>query len=192
MKERKPMHISMQYFAEPADPTPTDPPADPKPADPKPAGDPATDPATDPKKDPPADPPAKTFSQEDMDTAVSKAVEKLKQEQANAKDYDKMTPEQKVAYLEAERNNSKLFEFARSEAVKAKLPAEAFEFLKGKDEAEITSKITAFKTMFDSAVQTGVEARFKETGYDPSKSQTPPSTTGDTFESAVADALNIK
>lgn len=192
MKERKPMHISMQYFAEPANP-PADPPADPL-ADPKtdPAVDPKTDPATDPKKDPPADPPAKTLTQKDVDTAVANAVAKIKQDQANAKDYDKMTPEQKVAYLEHERNNSKLTEFARLEAVKSKLPAEAFEFLKGKDEAEITSKVTTFKTMFDLAVQTGVEARFKETGYDPSKSQTPPSTTGDTFESAVADALNIK
>jgi len=103
-----------------------------------------------------------------------------------------MTPEQKVAFLEAERADAKLLDFARGEITKAGLPVESLSFLKGKDEAETTSRITAFKTMYDTAVQAAVEARFKSAGYDPATSTVTPNTTGDTLESAVQGALNLK
>ena len=46
--------------------------------------------------------------------------------------------------------------------------------------------------MYDTAVQTAVEARFKSAGYDPATSTVTPSSAGDTLESAIAGALNLK
>ena len=82
-----------------------------------------------------------------------------------------------------ERADAKLLDFARGEITKAGLPVESLSFLKGKDEAETASRVTAFKTMYDTAVQAAVEARFKSAGYDPAKSSEPPASTGDTLES---------
>lgn len=169
---------------------PADPPADPKPADPAPADPKPADPPADPN---PADP-AKTFTQKEYDDAVTSAataaVEKYMKEQANAKDYDKMTPEQKVAYLESQAKDRKLSDFARDEISKAGLPADALAFLKGSDEADTTTKVQAFKTMYEAAVQIGVDARFKSAGYDPVSGK-PVTSSEETLAGAVEAALKI-
>lgn len=163
-------------------------------ADPAPAVDPTPAPVADSASASDSKPtePTKAFTQADIDDALSVAIAKLKQEEANSKDYEKMTPEQKVAFLEAERADTKLSDFARGEITKASLPVETLPFLKGKDEAETTSRITSFKTIYDTAVQTAVEARFKSAGYDPAISTVKLNSAGDTLESAIAGALNLK
>lgn len=149
-----------------------------------------------PPADPPAqgNPPPKTFTQKDVDdaatTAATAAVEKYIKEQANAKDYDKMTPEQKVAYLETQEKDRKLSDFARDEISKAKLPNESLAFLKGSDEADTTAKVQAFKTMYEAAVQAGVDERFKSNGYNPSIGTPASSAPADSLEAAIAAEIS--
>lgn len=174
----------------PADPALADPkPADPAPADPKPA-DPAP---ADPKPADP-DPTPATFTKKQVDdataAAATAAIEKYIKDQANAKDYDKMTPEQKVAYLESQEKDRKLSDFARDEISKAKLPTESLTFLKGSDEADTTAKVQAFKTMYEAAVQAGVDERFKSKGYDVTIGTPASSVPADSLEAAIAAELS--
>lgn len=188
MEKNNPMRISMQYFAEPA--------ADPQPAvgadgaatDPSAANaDPAVAKAEEAK---PVAAPEKTHTQADIDAAVEAALAKAKQEAENAKDYDKMTPEQKVAYLEAERNSTKLADFARAEIAKAELPVECIDFVKGKDETDTAARIQSFKAMFSTAVQSGVDKRFKDSGYEPQAGRAPTSLSGtNSLADAIAEVL---
>lgn len=46
------------------------------------------------------------------------------------------------------------------------------DFVMGEDETEIDSKVKAFKELFDKAVATAVDKRFKEGGYTPKKGET--------------------
>lgn len=46
------------------------------------------------------------------------------------------------------------------------------DFVMGTDETEITSKVKAFKELFDKAVTAEVNKRFKEAGYTPKKGET--------------------
>lgn len=67
--------------------------------------------------------------------------------------------------------------------------------MKGKDLEETRERLQAFQDLVGRAVQAGVEARFRETGYTPrtggSSPGSPPST-GDPFRDAVSQALNLK
>ena len=140
-----------------------------------------------------SEPAAQTFSKADVDGAVQAALSKFKQEQENSKDYDKMTPEQKVAHLEAQMADKTLSELAVKKLGEAGLSAECLPFIKGKDEADTTGKITAFKTMYDAAVQAGIEKRFKDNGYNPNVGSTkqPTGSTGNSLEDAIAESLNL-
>lgn len=175
----------------------TPPAADPASTVTPPASDPAVLPATDPKPDGDAKstPTAPTLTQADVDKAVSDAIEKFKAEQANAKDYDKMTAEQKVAYLEQAAKDRALQDFTANHLSEIKLPKEFASFLKGTDEEDTKKRAADFKTAYDAAVQAGVEARFKESGYEPGKTSGAGSSSlmgADTLAGAVSAALNLK
>lgn len=136
-----------------------EPPVPANPADPAVPADPATEAK-------PAEA-AKSFTQQDMDTAVQTALTKFKQEQENAKDFDKMTPEQKVTYLQAQMADKALSESAVKKLGEAGLPTDFVALVKGKDEADTEARIQTLKNQYDSAVQAGVEKRFKDNGYTP-------------------------
>lgn len=116
---------------------------------------------------PAADPPAKTYTDAELAAARAEAVTEYQKHLEEAKDYDKMTPEEKVTYLEAQRETDKLTQMATAKLAAQELPVELLEFVRGKDEADIDTKIKAVKTIIDKTAQTGVEKRFKDNGYLP-------------------------
>lgn len=125
---------------------------------------------TPPKKE--ADPskaeePPKTYTDADLETARQKAVEEYKRHLQEATDYNKMTPEEKVAHLEKQMAEEKLARYTADALVKAGTDASLAVFVKGADEKDTDDRVKAFKEVFDKAVQAGVEARFKGIGYTP-------------------------
>ena len=177
----------------------------------------ATPPASDPAQTPPAADPAQTppetvpksegekkdgttgattasLTQTDVDKAVSEAIAKYKQEQENSKDYNKMTAEQKVAYLEQAAKDRTLQDFTAKHLEESKIPKEFASFLKGADENDTKKRAADFKAVYEAAVQAGVEARFKASGYEPGRSSSAPAGTSelDTLESAISAAINLK
>lgn len=137
----------------------------------------------------------KTFSQADIDSAVKAAVETYKQEQESVKDYNKMSPEQKVAYLEAQAEERKMKDFTVGHLKEQNLPSEFASFLQGKDENETKVKTADFKAAYEKAIQEAVVKRFKENGYQPSAGNTATSAasvSADTLEAAIAEKLNLK
>ncbi|MFV0497482.1 MAG: DUF4355 domain-containing protein [Candidatus Fimivivens sp.] len=145
----------------PADPTP--------PAATPPATPAATPPATPPAATPPATatPPAKTFSEADVTAAKEAAIAEYKKHLEEAKDYEKMTPEEKVAYLEAQRADDKLSAYATQKLSASNMPVELLAYAKGTNEADTDTRIKELKAIIDKGVQSGVEARFKNNSYVP-------------------------
>lgn len=152
-----------------------------------------TPPATDPTKSEPIT--DKGFTQSDIDKAVADGIAKFKAEQENAKDYNKMTSEQKVAYLEAAAKDRTLQDFTVKHLEESNIPKEFASFLKGSDEEDTKKRTADFKSIYDTAVQAGVETRFKQSAYEPGKSSgsaTSSSAIIETLEDAVSAAINIK
>lgn len=117
--------------------------------------------------DPPKSEPAKTYTDADLEAARQKAVEDYKRHLEEVKDYDKMTPEEKVAHLEKQMAEEKLARYTAEAVTEAGMDASLAEFAKGGDEKSTDDRVKALKTVFDKAVQAGVEGRFKEIGYTP-------------------------
>lgn len=115
----------------------------------------------------PAEGTAKTYSDADLESAKSQAVADYKQHLEEAKDYEKMTPEEKVSYLEAQREADKLTQLTTNKLAAQNMPIELLPFVQGKDETEIDAVIKALGGIIDKAAQAGVEKRFKENGYLP-------------------------
>lgn len=168
------------------------------PAEPAAAQSPEPAPVADPVKQEPAKPePEKSYTKAEVDTAVNDAVSaalaKYKQEQENAKDYDKMTPEQKVAFLEAERKDRALQDFTAKHLEEQKIPPQFAAFLKGTDEDNTKARAAEFKAVYDKAVQDGVDERFKQGGYNPkvSGTSTQATTPANSLKSAIAEAINV-
>lgn len=192
-----PIHIGLQYFAEPAAPAAADPTA--------PATAPATTtaepaaPATVPaptQADPPAEPTAKTYTEAELEDAKQKALDAFKAQQEASKDYDKMTPEQKVAYLEAQAKDKELSDKALQKLNEKGIDASVLPFIKGKDEADTEARINSFKTLLDAQVQAGVEARFKAAGTNPPAADggnplPDASSAAGSLHDALADAIKI-
>ncbi len=157
----------------PADPAAT-PPAAPPAAPPAPAA-PAATPA-------PAAPtaPVKTYTEADVTAAKEAAIAEYKKHLEDAKDYEKMTPEEKVAYLEAQRADDKLSAYTTQKLSGAGVPAELLQFAKGKDEADTDARIKELKAVIDKGVQAGVDARFKNNSYVPRGSATAEGAAADT------------
>lgn len=153
-RKRTLRQLAMRWADGGGDPAP----ADPKPADPKP---------TDPK---PADPPAKTYTEAEVEAARTEAVAAYKAHLEEAKDYDKMTAEEKVAYLEARAADDKLTAYAAQKLSAEKLPAELSAFAKGKNEADTDERVKSLKAVIAKAVQDGVDARFKGNHFVPRSS----------------------
>lgn len=123
-----------------------------------------------PKKEveaPKAEQSAKTYTDADLEKARQKAVEDYKRHLEEARDYEKMTPEEKVAHLEKQMAEEKLARYTADALVKAGTDASLAVFVKGADEKDTDDRVKSFKEVFDKAVQAGVEARFKSIGYTP-------------------------
>lgn len=116
---------------------------------------------------PPADPPAKTYTDTELATARAEAVVEYQKHLEEAKDYDKMTPEEKVTYLEAQRETDKLTQLTTAKLAAQELPVELLEFVRGMDEADTDARIKEIKGIIDKAAQVGVDKRFKDNGYLP-------------------------
>ncbi len=113
------------------------------------------------------DPEAKTYTEAELEAARQQAVEAYKQHLEEAKDYEKMTPEEKVAYLEKQREEDRIARYATEKLSAQNLPVELLPFVQGPDEAGTDERLKTFKAAYDKAVQAGVEARFKLNGYIP-------------------------
>lgn len=111
--------------------------------------------------------PIKAFTQEQLQQAREEAVEEYKRHLEEAQDYEKMTAEEKVAYLERQRAEEKLERYAAEKLVDAGLPTDFTRYVKATDEKAIESGIQQLKAVFDKNVQAGVEARFRRDGYEP-------------------------
>lgn len=149
------------------DPTP---PKAPEQTPPKPEQAPPKPEQASPKKEveaPKAEQSAKTYTDADLETARQKAVEEYKRHLQEATDYNKMTPEEKVAHLEKQMAEEKLARYTADALMKAGTDASLAVFVKGADEKDTDDRVKAFKEVFDKAVQAGVEARFKGIGYTP-------------------------
>lgn len=151
--------------AQPADPAPADPaPADPapKPADPAPK---------EPEKAEPAKGAESALTAEQLETAkqqaATDAVEAYKKHLEEAKDFEKMTAEEKVVYLQKQMADEKLTGYTTQQLSAAGLPVEFAAFVKGTDEKGTDERIKTLKAAYDKGVQAGVEQRFKGNGYVP-------------------------
>lgn len=155
--------LTMRFSGGGASGAPADPPADPPavPASVPPAA------PTAPAAPPAADPPAKTYTDADLAAAKAEALAEYQKHLEEAKDYDKMTPEEKVIYLEAQRETDKLTQMATAKLAAQELPVELLEFVRGKDEADTDAKLKIVKAIIDKATQVGVDKRFKDNGYLP-------------------------
>lgn len=111
--------------------------------------------------------PIKAFTQEQLQQAREEAVEEYKRHLEEAQDYEKMTAEEKVAYLERQRAEEKLERYAAEKLIDAGLPTDFTRYVKAADEKAIESGIQQLKAVFDKNVQAGVEARFRRDGYEP-------------------------
>ena len=109
----------------------------------------------------------KAYTKADLDAAEKRAVEAYKQHLKEATDYNKMTPEEKVAHLEKQMADEKLTRYTAEALSKAGIDASLAEYAKGTDEQTTNERVKAFKAAFDKAVQAGVENRFKAIGYTP-------------------------
>ncbi|MEG1084601.1 MAG: DUF4355 domain-containing protein [Hydrogenoanaerobacterium sp.] len=112
-------------------------------------------------------PPAKTYSEDEVQAVTQKALDEYKQHLAEAKDYEKMTAEEKVEYLEKQRESDKLAQYTTAQLVAQELPPELLQFVQGSTEADTNERIKTFKAAYDKGVQAGVEKRFKANGYLP-------------------------
>lgn len=135
---------------------------------------PAEPPAAVPPAPPaaPAQPPKETapdkaFTAEDLESAKAAAVEAYQHHLEEAKDYNKMTAEEKVAFLEQQRADDKIAQYAATKLSAQDLPLDLLPFIKGGSEAETDERLKAFKTAYDKGVQAGVDKRFQANGYLP-------------------------
>jgi len=71
----------------------------------------------------------------------------------------------------------------------AKLPPAAAEFVQGDSEAVIAAKVTAFAKLLETCVQAGVDARFKQHGYEVSGSTIAPAKASGSLADAIAAEL---
>lgn len=139
------------------------PPAEPAPADPAPK---PVDPATPPETSPDA-----TVTAEQLETAKKQAaddaVAAYKQHLEEAKDFEKMTADEKVVYLQKQMADEKLTGYTTQQLSASGLPAELASFVKGTDEKDTDERIKTLKVAYDKGVQAGVEQRFKGNGFVP-------------------------
>lgn len=123
----------------------------------------------------------KTYTDEQLADLKAQWQRDYEQTQSQAKDFEKMTPEQQAqkrldnekaetARLKAELADRDLTDYARGKIVEAELPADALAFVKGKDTADTDARIKTFSAMLAAGVQAGVEKRFKGNGYTPRRS----------------------
>lgn len=124
---------------------------------------------TPPKKEaePPKEGEAKTYTEADLEAARKAGEEEARRHFKETTDYEKMTPEEKVAHLEKQMAEEKLTRYTADALSKAGMDATLAEYVKGSDEASTDERVKAFKEVFDKAVQAGVEGRFKDIGYTP-------------------------
>lgn len=160
-----------------ADPQPTDPdPTDPDPTDPK---DP--EPVIDLEK-------LNEIVQSRVDTALAadrkkyaelkKKYERLQKSKLTEDELKKVEDEEREKAL-VEREKALAEKENRLYAVKAikeaglddgsDISLSLVDFVLGEDETEIDTKVKAFKELFDKAVSTEVDKRFKKNGYTPKK-----------------------
>lgn len=148
-----------------------DPAADPAPADPAPKpADPAPKPS-DPALKEPAKGAENAYTAEQLEAEKQKAadvaVEAYKKHLEEAKDFEKMTAEEKVVYLQNQMADEKLTGYTTQKLSDAGLPVELAAFVKGSDEKGTDERIKTLKAAYDKGVQAGVEQRFKANGYVP-------------------------
>lgn len=136
-------------------------------AEPPVAVPPSAQPSAAPAQPPKETTPEKAFTAEDLETAKAAAVEAYKQHLEEAKDYDKMTAEEKVAFLEKQRADDKIAQYATGKLSAQDLPIDLLPFIKGGSEAETDERLKVFKAAYDKGVQAGVEKRFQTNGYLP-------------------------
>lgn len=161
LKQKFPLKLNIQFFAE-QDP-PTDPPQDPP-----------ADPPNDPPADPPQDPPAKTFTEDDVEKIVKERVaraEKAKEKAIEeAAKLAKMNADEKKEY-EFKKLQDELAELKKKDAFYG-LSKEATKMLAGegiaaddellafvvKDTAEDTqTAVNAFVGLVNKKVEEGVK-----------------------------------
>lgn len=130
-----------------------------------PAAAPAKPANTEPAK--PQEPPAKAYTEAELQAATAQALAEYKRHLEDAKDYEKMTAEEKVAFLEQQRVNDKLAQYTTAKLAAQELPLDLLPFVQGKDEADTDGRLKAFRAAYDKGVQAGVEKRFKANGYLP-------------------------
>lgn len=110
---------------------------------------------------------ANTYTEQQLQEARAAAVEEYKRHLEEAKDYEKMTPEEKVAYLEQQRAEEKLERYASEKLAVAGLSPALARYVKSGNEKEIDAGVLQLKELLDKDVQAGVEARFRNMGYEP-------------------------
>ncbi|WP_337970245.1 capsid assembly scaffolding protein Gp46 family protein [Virgibacillus salexigens] len=175
LKQIKPLSMHLQYFAE-GDPNPNDPPADPQ--------------KDDPKNGPGGDPRKETFTQSEVDSQISKAVEnalkkqqekleKQKQDEIekakqDAVEYAKLTQKEKeeadykkrvesLEKRERELNNRQLLSEIESDLKESELPtAFAESLLTIQDNEKIKESIADIKKQFDEAVNAKVKEALRQ------------------------------
>jgi hypothetical protein len=99
--------------------------------------------------------------------AATDAVEAYKHHLEEAKDFEKMTAEEKVVYLQKQMADEKLVGYTTQKLSAAGLPVEFSSFVKGTDEKDTDERIKTLKAAYDKGVQAGVDQRFKANGYVP-------------------------
>ena len=99
--------------------------------------------------------------------AATDAVEAYKKHLEEAKDFEKMTADEKVVYLQKQMADEKLTGYTTQKLSDSGLPVEFAAFVKGTDEKDTDERIKTLKAAYDKGVQSGVEQRFKGNGYVP-------------------------
>nr|WP_319487249.1 DUF4355 domain-containing protein [uncultured Caproiciproducens sp.] len=120
------------------------------------------EPAKEPTKEP-----AAAITTEQLESARQQAIEDYKKHLEEAKDFEKMTAEEKVVYLQKQMSDEKLAGYTTKQLSAAGLPVEFVPFVKGSDEKDTDERIKTLKAAYDKGVQVGVDQRFKANGYVP-------------------------
>ena len=112
---------------------------------------------------------------------LEKRYKRLQQEKLTDEELKKVNDEERERVL-AEREKALQDKENRLYALKAikeaglddgsDISLSLVDFVMGEDETEINGKVKAFKELFDKAVATAVDKRFKDGGYTPQKGET--------------------
>lgn len=133
----------------------------------------------------------KKYTDADLEAAKQAALTDYQKQQETAKDYDKMTPEQKVAYLEAQRENDKRTAYAVQQLAAAGLPQDLLQAVEGKEAAAVDAIIQVISGKIQETAAAMMDAKLKEAGYNPQSGSAQTKSSGDSLADVVSAALGL-